>query len=108
MIEDALCEDPPMRLMMLTVALLLTATTALAQSRPSTLGMSCRTAAGLVASRGAIRLSTGPHTFDRYVRDRSFCELDENIEPRWEPTADMRQCFIGYRCSKDYDDNKFD
>jgi hypothetical protein len=58
--------DAPMRSRLaLTVAFFLLATAAFAQSRPSTLRMTCAQAQGLVASRGSIVLSTGPYTFNR-------------------------------------------
>ncbi|WP_210381301.1 hypothetical protein [Microvirga zambiensis] len=72
---------------------------AFAQSRPLTTRMSCSQAKGLVAAQGAIVLSTGPLTYDRYVRTSSACALGEVIEPAWVPTADSAQCPIGYRCA---------
>jgi hypothetical protein len=79
------------------------ATGAVAQSRPSTLQMSCGQARATVASRGAIVLGTGGYTYDRFVGNRNFCEINETIEPAWVPTRDTPQCFIGYRCrDRDY------
>ena len=69
-----------------------------AQQRPMTPDMSCAQAKQLVARNGAIVLGTGPYTYDRYVRDRSFCQLAETLEPMWVPTRDVVQCPIGYRC----------
>jgi hypothetical protein len=65
----------------------LAAATALAQPRPDSTGMSCRQAAGLVQARGALVLGTGRHTYDRFVRDRSFCEITEVAEPGFAPTS---------------------
>lgn len=62
--------------------------------------LSCRGAAALVEQKGAVALSTGRFTFDRYVRDQSFCDRGETIEPAWAPTADNPQCFIGYTCGR--------
>jgi hypothetical protein len=62
--------------------------------------MSCRQAAGLVASRGAIVLGTGAYTYDRYVSDQRFCLRSEVTIPEWVPTADTPQCFVGYRCKE--------
>jgi hypothetical protein len=83
----------------LTVAFFLLATAAFAQSRPSTLRMSCAQAQGLVASRGSIVLSTGPYTFNRFVAGGGFCFLGEVAEAEWVRTADSPQCFIGYKCT---------
>jgi hypothetical protein len=75
-------------------------TSAIAQPRLSTVAMSCGQAAGLVASRGAIVLGTGGHTYDRFVSDGRFCLRNEKAEPVWVPAADTRQCFVGYRCKE--------
>lgn len=48
------------------LVVLLSAAPSYAQ-RPSTLSMSCAEAQGVVASQGAIVLSTGRHTYDRFV-----------------------------------------
>ena len=96
-----------MKTVLLSLAIALAAaTSAVAQSRPSTVNMSCRQAAGLVASRGAIVLGTGGYTYDRFVRDRSFCQITEVTEPVWAPTGDTPQCLVGYRCvesSREFD-----
>src|SRR5215210_1031833 len=76
----------------------LLASTAEAQVRPSTLTMTCVQASGLVATRGAVVLSTGPYTYDRYVSGGNSCAINESTEPTWVPTHDKAQCFIGYRC----------
>jgi hypothetical protein len=73
-------------------------TTALAQGRPFTPRLPCAAAAEIVARNGAAVLSTSPTTYDRYVRDRGFCEINETTRPAFVPTADTPQCFVGYRC----------
>ena len=80
------------------VSVVLLATGATAQPRPSTLAMSCGQARALVGSRGAIVLGTGPHTYDRYVAHSGFCPHDQTTEPAFEPTRDTPQCYIGERC----------
>jgi hypothetical protein len=74
------------------------ATAAVAQPRPSTLGMSCSQARALVASQGAVVLGTGPNTYDRYVAHAGFCPRDQLPEPAFERTADNPQCYVGGRC----------
>lgn len=69
-----------------------------AQQRPFTPSMSCNQARQIVFSRGGIVLGTGTYTYDRYVRDRSFCEINETIEPGFVPTRDTPQCPVGYVC----------
>jgi hypothetical protein len=39
-----------------------------------------------------------PTTYDRYVRDRSFCQISEVLKPAWGNTADNPQCFLGWTC----------
>jgi hypothetical protein len=73
-------------------------TSAQAQQRPFTPNLPCRQAQQIVLANGAAVLSTGTYTYDRFVRDRSFCEINEYIEPVWVPTRDTPQCPIGYRC----------
>lgn len=74
------------------------ATGALAQSGATTLTMTCAAARGIVASQGAVVLRTGPTTYDRYVRDSSFCALQETARPAWVRTADIAQCPVGGVC----------
>ncbi|MXQ12320.1 hypothetical protein [Microvirga makkahensis] len=73
-------------------------TAVMAQSGPTTLAMTCAQARGIVASQGAVVLRTGPTTYDRYVRDGSFCALQETARPAWVRTADRVQCPVGGVC----------
>jgi hypothetical protein len=82
------------------LAVSLFATSAVAQARPSSVAMSCRQAAGLVASHGAIVLGTGGYTYDRFVADQRFCLRSEVTVPAWVPSGDTPQCFVGYRCKE--------
>jgi hypothetical protein len=86
-----------MRRTLLTLMLVCTASIALAQSRPSTVGMSCLEVRTLVARQGAVVLSTGPLTYDRYVSGGNSCQLGERPEAAWVPTRDTPQCPI-FRC----------
>ncbi|MFE1602188.1 hypothetical protein [Methylobacterium sp. ID0610] len=72
--------------------------TADAQERPSTTDMTCRQARGVLAERGASVLGTGGFTYDRFVRDRSFCEPTQVTANAFVPTRDNPQCLVGYRC----------
>ena len=89
-----------MKNVLLSLAVSMLVTSATAQSRPSSVNMSCHQATGLVASRGAIVLGTGGHTYDRFVSDRRFCLRSEVTQPVWVPTRDTPQCFVGYRCKE--------
>lgn len=81
----------------LVFLLLLSADAASAQ-RPSTLSMTCAQAQALVVSRGAVVLSTGVHTFDRFVASPGYCMLGEYAEPAFAPTRDNPRCQLRYTC----------
>ena len=87
-----------MRKAFLVLAFVASASGADAQQRPFTPNLYCGQAQQIVFSRGAAVLGTGTYTYDRYVRDRGFCQIDETIEPAWVPSRDTPQCPVGYRC----------
>jgi hypothetical protein len=70
----------------------------MAQTGATALNMTCAAARGIVAAQGAVVLRTGPTIYDRYVRDSSFCELQEMVWPVWMRTTDTDQCPIGDVC----------
>lgn len=82
----------------LSVLLIVAAGSALA-ARPSTLGMTCRQAQNLVESRGAVVLSTGEHTYARFVASPGYCEVAEWAKWSTAPTRDRRSCPLGYTCT---------
>jgi len=84
------------------VSLIITsvATSAIAQSGRTARDMTCAQAAGIVASQGAVVLRTGPTTYDRYVRDPSFCARGETTQPAWVRASDVAQCLIGGTCQQ--------
>jgi hypothetical protein len=67
-------------------------------ARQSTLSMTCPQAAATVASAGAIVLTTGQFTYDRFVAHVGFCMHDEVARPAVAPTLDSPYCSLGYRC----------
>ncbi|MDX5594506.1 hypothetical protein [Pseudovibrio sp. SPO723] len=88
--------------------LVVTVSAASAQARPDTRTMTCEQARNLVKQRGAVVLTTGARTFDRFVVDRRFCQRDEAIRSEWVQTKDIKQCRIGYTCVRPYDFGIFD
>ena len=60
--------------------------------------MSCGQARALVASQGAVVMSTGTHTYDRFVATPGFCMLGEYAYAGNAPTEDVRRCRIGFVC----------
>jgi hypothetical protein len=69
-----------------------------AQERPSTPDMTCRQARSVLTAQGALVLGTGGFTYDRFVRDRSFCEPTQLTKNAFVPTRDNPECLVGYRC----------
>jgi hypothetical protein len=76
----------------------LLATLSVAEARQSTLNMSCAEATALVRSQGAVVLSTGEFTYERYVLDRRFCTYNETARASYAPTSDAAQCPLGNVC----------
>ena len=74
------------------------ATSSFAQPRPSTIDRPCAASQQLVATQGAVVLGLGGYTYDRFVRDRTFCEFNQYTKPAFAPSLDTFQCFVGYRC----------
>lgn len=87
-----------MKRAMAALALIALGSSSQAQPRPSTVTMPCGVSSQLVMSRGAIVLGTGGYTYDRFVRDVSFCEVGEYTQPAFVPSLDTPKCFVGYRC----------
>ena len=77
---------------------------AAAEARPDTNRMTCAAAQALVMKHGGIFLGTGPSLFDRYVSSRAYCTSGDLTEPAFVPTADNRQCWVGYTCRQRYGD----
>lgn len=93
--------DAAMKRIALVLAFLACGSGVQAQQRLSTLNLTCGQAQRVVLSRGAVVLSTGTYTYDRFVRDRNFCEFNEYLDPAFVPTRDTPQCPVGYRCRTD-------
>ena len=69
-----------------------------AGQRPSSTGMTCAPTVRLIPAGGALVIGTGGRTYDRFVRDRSFCEATEIARRAFRPTLDDPACLIGYTC----------
>jgi hypothetical protein len=80
------------------LGLIVLCSASLAHARPSTVNMTCAQAAELVRVNGAIVLSTGDGTYDRFVADQSYCAYDEMLKPAWVQTRDASACYIGFTC----------
>ena len=86
----------------LTVVVLVVALAAasLAHARPSTTTMSCGQAAATVAKAGAIVLTTGAGTYERFVASGTECLPGELTEAAQAPTLDSPSCTVGYICKQ--------
>jgi hypothetical protein len=69
-------------------------------ARPSTLGMTCAEAQATVARNGAVVLTTGEFTYDRFVAHSGFCEPSETADQAIAPTRDNDTCPVGYTCER--------
>ena len=81
---------------------LIVAGMSIAEARPNTLDMSCAEATAVIQHAGAIVLSTGVHTYDRYVANGSFCIPGQDTRYALAPTKDTRNCRLGYTCIERY------
>jgi hypothetical protein len=82
----------------LTAAMLFGIVAVVAAQESTTARMGCTAARDLVTRQGAIVLRTSPTTYDRYVATRAYCMSTEVTEPAFVPSADARDCFVGYTC----------
>ncbi len=80
-----------MRLPLLILAMLASGP-ALAQNRPSTLTMTCGQNRQLVLAQGAIVLSTGGMTYDRFVADSRNCLPGQSTKRTMVPARDTPYC----------------
>lgn len=72
---------------------------AAAQGRPDTRGMTCAQAQALVVKRGEVVMTTGAHTFDRFIADARYCVSRTMLTATaFAPTKDNKQCPVGKRC----------
>lgn len=79
----------------MTVALLAAlASPAAAQGRPDARAMSCGEVRAMIWAQGAVVLTTGPHTYDRYVAGTRFCALPEVALPQTIRTRDGERCVV--------------
>ncbi len=76
-----------------------------AQARPDARKMTCDQAQSLVLQHGAIVISTGQYTYQRFVSSRRYCDYWEWTRSAWTATRDNPKCRIGYICEARPDDD---
>ena len=72
---------------------------AVAEGRPDTRRMTCAEANAFVQRQGAVVMTTGRHTFRRFVAHRGYCDRWEIVWPETAPTRDNPQCVIRGVCT---------
>ena len=89
----------PFRSIVLTAGAILLAATTTAYARPDTRSMTCEQTQILIQSHRSAVLTTGPNTYDRYVRQfGNECDWPEVPTAAAVPTRDG-QCRV-YRCQE--------
>lgn len=63
-------------------------------ARPSTQSMTCHEAQALLASKGDVVMTTGAHTYERFLAD-NYCVIAEYPDAARAPTEDVKSCPLG-------------
>lgn len=102
-----------MKTVFIAAALLAASLPAHAISRYDSQSLTCNQAQSIVDGEGAAilryRSERNPSLplYDRYVRNRAFCQLSEYAASDWVPTADTRSCPM-LKCQEtNFDDDFF-
>jgi len=86
------------RILLMTLGTVLAAT-GLAEARPDSRSMNCAEVQAMIQSRRAVVLTTGPNTYDRYVRQfGNECDWPEVPMSAYIPARDGH-CPV-YRCEE--------
>lgn len=81
------------------VAVAMAAAVTAAHARPDTRAMTCEQTQRLIERNGAVVLTTGQHTYDRYVGGRGFCERPYAPMQTTVRTRDTANCPV-YNCQR--------
>jgi hypothetical protein len=77
----------------------LACSSAVADARPDARRMSCDEAQHVVQQSGAVVMSTGEFTYERFVSNLGACTHGDILRPAWTATADQPQCPVGWSCA---------
>ncbi len=69
-------------------------------ARPDLRRMSCAQAQDMVVDRGAVVMTTGRFTYQRFVSHQRYCDRWEATVPALAATRDKQQCLVGYICKE--------
>jgi hypothetical protein len=67
-------------------------------ARPDLRRMTCAQAQAMVAQRGAVVMTTGQYTYQRFVAGPRWCDRWEVVRPEVARTRDTQSCVVGYIC----------
>lgn len=87
------------RITIAAATLVALSTAAIAQGRPDSRQMSCGQVQSLIEQRGAVVLTTGQHTYDRYVSYRGSCSWPSVPTRTTIKAADTDRCPV-YNCER--------
>ena len=76
-----------------------------ASARPDARAMTCQQAQMMVQQQGAVVMTTGRHTYQRFVAHRGYCDYWETTRTARTATRDDPKCRIGYICEPRMDDD---
>lgn len=89
--------------MTIAVAAIVALTASPASARPDTRTMTCAYAQQLVRQAGAIIMSTGTYTYERFVYGMGKCGPLEETRLITAPTQDNPRCRVGSICQTTID-----
>lgn len=69
-------------------------------ARPDSRQLTCAQAQSLVARNGAVVMTTGRFTYERFVSGIRFCDRWQTLRPETAPTRDAPRCVVGYVCEQ--------
>ena len=87
--------------------LLVFAFAAPAAARPDARKMTCEQPRAMVRQQGAVVMSTGRYTYQRFVAHQGYCDYWETTRSAWTATRDNPKCRIGYICEQRMNDDGF-
>ena len=63
-------------------------------SRPDSLSLSCEQVQASIAAKGSQVVGTGPHVYDRFVRDGRFCSQTQYARQDFIRTKNNPYCLV--------------
>jgi hypothetical protein len=70
-----------------------------ALARPDARAMTCGELNGLIVREGAVVVTTGTHTYQRFVASWGFCDPWEMLQPVYQSTSDQKRCVVYSVCA---------